>query len=96
MNSPLDKITNNPMHRELINDVAIEASVASTALFSNINGQPFSESNTLVIQALNSIRQEQLMIESYMIMPSGSASGVSENGPISLINHKEIKDVLEF
>ncbi|CAG8805458.1 3353_t:CDS:1, partial [Gigaspora rosea] len=47
MNSPLDEITNNPMHRELINDVAIETSIASTALTSNINGQPFSENNSV-------------------------------------------------
>ncbi|RIB29509.1 kinase-like domain-containing protein [Gigaspora rosea] len=45
----------------------------------------------LVVQALNSIKQEQLMIESHMIMPPGSVSGVPENGKTFLVNHEEIK-----
>ncbi|CAG8800000.1 36755_t:CDS:2, partial [Gigaspora margarita] len=57
---------------------------------------PMPEIQALVVQALNSIRQEQLMIESHMIMPPGSASSVSENGTIFLINYKEIEDVSEF
>ncbi|CAG8806041.1 11636_t:CDS:1, partial [Dentiscutata erythropus] len=38
----------------------------------------------LVIQVLNSIRQEQSMIESHMIMPPDFVSSVSENGKTSL------------
>ncbi|CAG8767000.1 36971_t:CDS:2 [Gigaspora margarita] len=56
MNSPLDEITNNPMHRELINDVAIETSVVSSALIpniNNINGQPFSENNSVYLDSEN-------------------------------------------
>ncbi|CAG8524447.1 10333_t:CDS:2 [Dentiscutata erythropus] len=41
----------------------------------------------LVVQALNSIKQEQVMIESHMIMPPGS---VSENGKASPVDHEEI------
>ncbi|CAG8761818.1 15161_t:CDS:1, partial [Dentiscutata erythropus] len=50
----------------------------------------------LVVQVLNSIRQEQSMIESHMIMPPDFVSGVFENGKTSLIDHEEIKDVSEF
>lgn len=46
----------------------------------------------LVVQALNSIKQEQIMMESHMIMPPTSVSGIPENGK-SPVNHDEIKYV---
>ena len=50
----------------------------------------------LVVQVLYSIRQEQSMIESHLIMLLDFVSGVPENGKTSLVDHEEIKDVLEF
>ncbi|CAG8842126.1 6817_t:CDS:2, partial [Racocetra persica] len=44
----------------------------------------------LVVQALNSIKQEQIMMESHMIMPPTSVSGIPENGKSSPVNHDEI------
>ena len=49
----------------------------------------------LVVQVLNSIRQEQSMIESHTIMPPDFVSGVPENRK-TLVDHKEIKDGSEF